>query len=150
MIQGVPFIELSLDMNNTKRGYLPNGFTHYDDLDYDEGTYEITAVYQSYVLYKENGIQSIETYGIGDSEDIMIQWRTYTNGSYSSWSDEIDGIGVNIIDTENNPYVQLRFIFKSPNIHVVYNNKATEKNDKDEPKHAENRGISCQSLGILR
>jgi hypothetical protein len=104
-----------LAIDNPHGGYLPTGFTHYDDLDYDEGTYELTAVYQSIIFHKAAGIASIQTYGQGDPGDIMVQWRSYSNGSYSAWSDEQEGVGAQVIDTGDNGYVQLRFLFYSPN-----------------------------------
>jgi hypothetical protein len=120
MCKGHMFYGITLDINNSEGGYIPNGFTHYDELNYHDDdsvfqtTYENTAVYQSYLLKRSKGIDKIITYGTGQLGNIVAQWRSYTNSSYSAWSDEIPAIGTVAINTEGNIYVQLRFIFKSP------------------------------------
>lgn len=99
-----------LDSSNSNSGYLISGYTHYDDLDYDGGTYEITAVYESPLL-KGNTVKLVGS--CDNAEDIMVCYRNYDNGSFGSWRTLVSAMGFITLEPELSEF-QLRVIFKSP------------------------------------
>lgn len=116
MCKGNLYAGIILDVSNSLGGYLPTGFTHYDEINYDEGTYELTAVYQSEILYRPNGIESVSLQSqVSSAGNISVQFRVYSSGSLSDWSEESPVNGSLLLDTEGNFYIQLRFLFYSPN-----------------------------------
>jgi hypothetical protein len=111
--QGDLFSGITLDANNRNSGTMPEGFTLYDESDYDAGTYGVTAIYESHLLYN---IAAIRTYGGADTEnDIQVQYRIYENGSFGAWSEVTNAVGYTNIVTGGNT-VQVRFIFNSPTL----------------------------------
>lgn len=101
-------------IDNVHSGYLVSGYTHYDDLDYDEGTYEISAVYESFVLYSTTGFESILFQAVGEAGDIVLYWRTYNNGSFGEWSSAIDALaGIVRVSMSGAQYIQIRYIFSN-------------------------------------
>ncbi len=106
IIQGI-----TLDIANTNNGYLVSGFQHYDEINYDEGTYGITGVYESPLL---RGNTIILSGRCDNEEDIMVSYRTYNNGSFGSWSVPVSAMGFIKLEPELSEF-QLRVIFKSPN-----------------------------------
>jgi len=115
-IQGDPYIDgLTLDVLNGEGGVAPvSGFTFYGGAKYGEVYYEATAIYESSQLYRPNGFGTIEWRAIGDSEDIMFQYRTSDDGTtWSSWSTAVDAIGIKSQNLGSVKYFQYRFIFRS-------------------------------------
>ena len=108
-VDGNLFTGIFLNIGNIHNGYLPSGFTHYDEINYDEGTYESTAVYES-PLIDSNTIHLI---GVCDiASDILVCYRTYDNGSFGSWTTPQSAMGYTSITP--NMMCQLRVIFNSP------------------------------------
>lgn len=101
---------ITLDINNSKNGYLVNGYTHYDEINYDEGTYGITGVYESPLL---RGNTIILSGRCDNYNDILISYRTYNNGSFGSWSIPVSAMGFITLEPELSEF-QLRVIFNSP------------------------------------
>jgi hypothetical protein len=105
---------ITLDMHNTRGGYLPTGFYHYDDLNYDAGTYAPTAIYDSPVIRNGQTIAAAIVRGMADdANDIMVQYRTYTNGSFGTWSTAVSAVGLTRVAVNCEAF-QLRFLFHSP------------------------------------
>lgn len=110
--QGTLFNAISLDRDNSKNGTVPDGFTVYDESNYDAGYYGITAIYESHLLYDVNAIR---VHGVADTaNDIQLQYRTYENGSFGAWSSAIDAVGYTNLSI-GGATIQVRFVFYSPN-----------------------------------
>jgi hypothetical protein len=80
---------------------------------YGTANYIEYASYISPVLYSVNGFDSL-VFQCLDSAigDAYIEYRTYTAGVYSDWSDSINAVGIKTLTiTDNNNYIQFRILF---------------------------------------
>jgi len=123
--QGNIFTGINLDVSNSGNGRVPALMNYnwylYDTVYYDAVNYSPAAIYESFLIYKNDGISEITIKGSGGQGIIKYQKRYYNNGSFSPWSDEYDAIGIININCENNKFVQLRFIFYSVYWDDTYN-----------------------------
>jgi hypothetical protein len=116
--------------SNTGSGTILAGTVTYDDLNYGAGLYEISAVYDSYILYAANGISSIVFTGIGNAGDITIYYREYILGVPGAWSAGQNGIGVGVTLTlAGQQFIQLRYIFKNTSWVTSDNITVTQVNE---------------------
>lgn len=105
MLTGSITIGLFLDIINSESGTLPGDLVSYDDINYDAGTYGVTAVYTSLILTKESGFNELSSIGIGD---IFFQFQIDSG----PWSAEQDASGTKTF-TLSGTNIRYRFIFRS-------------------------------------
>jgi len=104
---------LTLD-DNPESGTGLTDWAEYDEAEYDEDVYAPTAVYESPLLTKSAGFTALSFLAYCDSGDIMIQWRSYTGGSFGTWTDLTNAYMAGFIELEDNEQFQFRVIFYSP------------------------------------
>lgn len=105
MLQGDIYTGITLDMQNATGGTLSGDFVKYDDINYDAGTYGVTAVYESGNIVNKYGLSELKSTGIGD---VFFQWKE----TGESWSAEQDASGSKTFAISGTE-IQYRFIFKS-------------------------------------
>lgn len=113
-LTGDLFQGLTLDITNPESGTGLTDWAEYDKAEYDEDVYAPTAVYESPVMRKSAGFNTLAYLTYGDRGDIQIQWRTYAGSSFGAWSALQDAYIAGTVDLEDNEYFQFRVIFYSP------------------------------------
>lgn len=106
-----------LDPTNPREGVPPSEYIHYDEVNYDEAHYELTAIYTSSVLESLTGFKYIQAMGIGDPGDLIIQYRFHDGTSFGEWSEEMELVGTMMFDFTDDPDlvtgIQFRVFFHS-------------------------------------
>lgn len=98
MVAGSEYDGITLDPTNPMGGMLPSGYTHYDELNYDAGTYEVGAVYESKLFQKGTDHSSCKIQVNTPNSLISLSYRTYDNGSFSAWVPVATVNGMNEFD----------------------------------------------------
>jgi hypothetical protein len=106
---------IELDYQNLKFGEFPDEFVSYDEINYDAGTYGVTAIFESGIFDLSYGFDSISVRGFGEVDDIQFSYRTSDDGSiFSAWSTPVDICSGKIIQSlSGKRCFQYRFIFYS-------------------------------------
>lgn len=117
-VQGDIYLsKITLDQANQAMGGIPGAWTKYDDSHYDDVNDELGGMYQSEILYNENGWTSLSWTSAGDSNDIRLQYRTGNTLAAinaASWSGESNAITNTSLSISGLPkYIQYRFLFYS-------------------------------------
>jgi len=115
--QGNIYSAITLDLNNTLSGSVPDGFNKYSDGDdYGSKDYQPAAFYESGQYYDEDGFTLFSFRGQADPGDITYQYRTSDDDiTYTAWTAEADAIGNVDVTLSSVKYFQYRFIFRSTN-----------------------------------
>lgn len=113
-LQGSIYGGLTLDIDNSLVGTVPEGYTTYDDLDDSEYDWElfITASYQSGILFAVTGFDRMQWKST--SSNVYIKVAESDDGVVWTWGSEIDTLANNYADLMGKQYIKYVIIFYSP------------------------------------
>lgn len=114
-LAGNPYQGFTLDMSNPGSGTGLSEWAEYDTAEFGTAEFAPTAVYESAIIRKSAGFGLLVFRSVGDTGDVMIQYRPYTEGVFGAWSTLTDAYAGSFLDLQRAEEVQWRVVFNSPN-----------------------------------
>jgi hypothetical protein len=114
-LSGNPYQGFTLDMSNPGSGTGLSEWAEYDTAEFDTAEFAPTALYESAIIRKRSGFGLLVFRSVGDTGDVMIQYRPYTEGVFGAWSTLTDAYSGSSLNLQGAEEVQWRVVFNSPN-----------------------------------